>query len=87
MRKKRFVGDKILDVFSTNISYFKLISTIISYCLYAYVILVSFSVKERKQKFSSPALNIFRCFWTQCQVPDVVVVVWGGCMMVYDLLQ
>ena len=70
MRKKRFVGDEILDVFSTDMPYFKLTR-----------------VKELNKNFSSPAMNIFRCFWTQCQVPDVVVVVWGGCMMVYDLLQ
>ena len=73
MRKKRFVGDEILDIFSTNISYFKLISNKISY---AYLIS---RVKELNKTFSSPAMNIysdFRCFWTQCQVPDVNVVVW-----------
>ena len=51
MRKKRFVGDEILDIFSTNISYFKLISNKISY---AYLIS---RVKELNKKFSSPAMN------------------------------
>ena len=53
MRKKRFVGDEILDIFSTNISYFKLISNKISY---AYLIS---RVKELNKNFSSPAMNIY----------------------------